>query len=213
MTTPGHSLLGHERQHLAAMLASVQRCTHLLHTTSTRIAWPLDAAELERRRRDTLPFEAIAAFRDSFTRQHRVLAAAMRQTALLLGHGGDGARSRFQLFVELGVLASADEWVQALACDAWSEQDHLMCSQRIAAQTNGLHQRQPMLLDTASALLHVCSHLLGVVPANADFADAFAAICSTVVRAERPGAWALVPPIGPMAGGEGRAGELAAQRG
>ena len=31
-----------EREHLANLLEAVQRCTHLLHASGSKVAWPLN---------------------------------------------------------------------------------------------------------------------------------------------------------------------------
>ena len=67
-----------EREHLANLLEAVQRCTHFLYSSSTKVNWPLDGNVLKQRQKDEAVFEALAAFNERFAKLQDTLSAAMR---------------------------------------------------------------------------------------------------------------------------------------
>ena len=46
-----------EREHLANMLEAVQRCTHLMHASGSKVAWPLSGVTLRQRCKESDLFE------------------------------------------------------------------------------------------------------------------------------------------------------------
>ena len=73
-----------ESEHLANLLEALQRCTHFLHASASKVAWPLDGVALRQRHKDVDLFESLAAFNERFAKLQDTLGAAMRHCALLM---------------------------------------------------------------------------------------------------------------------------------
>jgi len=54
-----------EREHLANLLEAVQRCTHFMHASGSKVAWPLNGVTLRQRCKEVDLFESLVASKDA----------------------------------------------------------------------------------------------------------------------------------------------------
>ncbi|MEO5341730.1 MAG: hypothetical protein H7842_00070 [Gammaproteobacteria bacterium SHHR-1] len=162
-----------EKTHLAQLLEAIQRCTYYLHATTTRLEWPLEGQTLEFRKKDSVLFEALAAFNERFAKLQDTLGAAMRHASLLLGESTESFLKVLAYYEKAGVVDSIETWqalrtVRNLAAHSY-ETDYAA----IAEHFNTLHEMVASLYQTAGLFIDHCENRLGVCPEHADFEPEF----------------------------------------
>ena len=167
------SLLDAEKTHLAQLLEAIQRCVYFLHAASLRIEWPLEGTALQARKKDTMLFEALAAFNERFAKLQDTLGAAMRHAAVLLGESTESFLKVLAYYEKVAVLDAIETWqalrtVRNLAAHRY-EIDYIA----IAEHFNTLRTMLPSLYRTAGLFIDHCEKKLAIVPVNGDFAPEF----------------------------------------
>ena len=167
-----------EREHLANLLEAVQRCTHFLYASSTKVNWPLDRNVLKQRQKDEALFEALAAFNERFAKLQDTLGAAMRHCALLMSEANSPFLKVLALFEKLAVIESIDSWQMCRTARNLAAHDYETDCALIAEHFNELQTLQPVLVRVGSRLLARCAQSLGIAPTTADFEAEFRRACT-----------------------------------
>lgn len=162
-----------EREHLANLLEAVQRCTHFLHASSSKVLWPLDGQRLKRSQKDEVLFEALAAFNERFAKLQDTLGAVMRHSAVLMGETTNPFLKVLALFEKLEVIDSIESWQLCRAARNLAAHDYETDYALIAEHFNELQALYPILVKAAARLLALCAQSLGVKPATPDFEGEF----------------------------------------
>jgi len=166
-------LLDAEKAHLSNLLEAIQRCTYFLHAASVKPVWPLQAEELQRRKKDEALFEALSAFNERFAKLQDTLGAAMRHACILLGESTESFLKVLAYYEKENVIDSIESWqalrtVRNLAAHSY-ETDYSV----IADHFNTLHEMLPGLYRIAALFNEHCAAKLGIEPAEKDFDDEF----------------------------------------
>ena len=167
-----------EREHLANLLEAVQRCTHFLYASSTKVNRPLDRNVLKQRQKDEALFEALAAFNERFAKLQDTLGAAMRHCALLMSEANSPFLKVLALFEKLAVIESIDSWQMCRTARNLAAHDYETDCALIAEHFNELQTLQPVLVKVGSRLLARCAQSLGIAPTTADFEAEFRRACT-----------------------------------
>jgi len=162
-----------EREHLGNLLEALQRCIYFLDATERRIPWPLEAAELEARKKDVDLFEALAAVNERFAKLQDTLGAAMRHSALLAGESTESFLKVLAYFEKVGVLDSVDQWQAARTARNLAAHDYELEYIEIAEHFNQLHDLTPGLYQQSERLLTFCREELHITPTRGEFSDEF----------------------------------------
>ena len=165
--------LAAEREHLANLLEAVQRCTHFLHASASKVHWPLDGQRLKESRKDEELFETLAAFNERFAKLQDTLGAAMRHCALLMGETTTPFLKVLALFEKLEVIDSIDGWQLCRTARNLAAHDYETDYALIAEHFNELQALEPILVNAAAGLLAQCVQSLGIHPATTDFEAEF----------------------------------------
>lgn len=165
--------LAAEREHLANLLEAVQRCTHFLHASASKVHWPLDGQRLKESRKDEALFETLAALNERFAKLQDTLGAAMRHCALLMGETTTPFLKVLALFEKLEVIDSIDGWQLCRTARNLAAHDYETDYASIAEHFNELQALEPILVNAAAGLLAQCVQSLGVHPATTDFEAEF----------------------------------------
>ena len=169
-----------EREHLANLLEAVQRCTHFLHASSSKVDWPLDGRALKQRQKDEALFETLAAFNERFAKLQDTLGAAMRHSALLMSEANSPFLKVLALFEKFGVIESIDSWQMCRTARNLAAHDYETDYALVAEHFNELQTLQPVLVRAASRLLAQCAQSLGIEPSTTDFEIEFRRACAAV---------------------------------
>lgn len=172
------SSLAAERQHLANLLEAAQRCTHFLHVSAGKVAWPLDGASLKLRQKDEALFEALAAFNERFAKLQDTLGAAMRHSALLMSEPTSPFLKVLSAFEKLGVIDSIADWQLCRTARNLAAHDYETDYALIAEHFNELRALQPFLVKAAERLLALCASSLAISPSTPDFETEFRQACA-----------------------------------
>lgn len=172
--------LAAEREHLANLLEAVQRCTHFLYASSTKVKWPLDGYALKQRQKDEALFEALAAFNERFAKLQDTLGAAMRHCALLMSEANSPFLKVLALFEKLAVLESIDSWQMCRTARNLAAHDYETDYVLIAEHFNELQTLQPVLIRVGARMLALCAQSLGIAPTTADFEAEFQRACAAM---------------------------------
>jgi hypothetical protein len=169
-------ILNAERQHLASLLDAIQRCVYFLHASDRKVAWPLNAAELDQRKKDESLFESLAAINERFAKLQDTMGAAMRHAAMLMSEPTDSFLKVLALYEKNGVIESIAAWQLCRSARNLAAHDYETEYAAIAEHFNTLHDLQPLLNQTAARFVAICAANLAVFPASAHFAQEFADI-------------------------------------
>lgn len=168
-----HDLLEEQRRHLARLLEAIQRCAWFLHQSDGKLEWPIDADELESRKKDVDLYETLAAINERFAKLQDSLASAMRHSALLMGEPTDSFLKVLAFFEKQGVIDSMDDWQRCRMVRNMAAHDYATDYRDVAEHFNLLHDLSDMLFQTARKLLELCRTLIKIQPASSDFTDEF----------------------------------------
>lgn len=169
-------VLESEREHLSSLLEALQRCVYFLDASERRIPWPLEAAELESRKKDVDLFESLAAVNERFAKLQDTLGASMRHAALLAGESTESFLRILTFFEKVGVLESVDQWQAARTARNLAAHDYELEYTEIAEHFNQLHELAPALYSEADRLLTFCREQLHIAPSRGEFAGEFRAV-------------------------------------
>lgn len=167
------NLLTSQRQHLAGLLLAIQRCAYFLHASDAHIPWPLHGPDLESRKKDLALFEALAAVNERFAKLQDTMGSAMRHSLVLSGEQADTFLKVLALFEKWGVVGSADQWQLARMARNLAAHDYETDYASVAEHFNTLHDLKPGLMAMSRRFVAYCQEVLGVGPAQADFAEDF----------------------------------------
>jgi hypothetical protein len=176
----GNQLLAAVKEHLGQLLEAIQRCGYFLDAASRKLPWPLQAEELQCRKKDESLFEALSAFNERFSKLQDTLGAAMRHASLLLGENTESFLKVLAYYEKQGVIESIGIWqtlrtVRNLAAHSY-DTDYAV----IAEHFNTLREMAPVLYRTAATFIDLCRDKLGIDPAQPDFTSEFNAITRTL---------------------------------
>lgn len=169
-----------EREHLANLLEAVQRCTHFLHASASKLPWPLDGQRLTESRKDEELFETLAAFNERFAKLQDTLGAAMRHCALLMGETTTPFLKVLALFEKLEVIDSIDAWQLCRTARNLAAHDYETDYAVIAEHFNELQALEPILVKAAAGLLVQCAQNLRIHPATSDFEGEFQRVLAAI---------------------------------
>ena len=169
-----------EREHLANLLEAVQRCTHFLHASASKVPWPLDGQRLTERRKDEELFETLAAFNERFAKLQDTLGAAMRHSALLMGETTTPFLKVLALFEKLEVIDSIDAWQLCRTARNLAAHNYETDYAVIAEHFNELQALKPVLVKAAAGLLAQCAHTLRIHPSTTDFEGEFQRVLAAI---------------------------------
>ncbi len=169
-----------EREHLANLLEALQRCTHFLHASVSKVPWPLDGITLRQRQKDVDLFEALAAFNERFAKLQDTLGAAMRHCALLMSEATAPFLKVLALFEKLEVIESVEAWQLCRTARNLAAHDYETDYALIAEHFNELQTLLPLLVKAASRLLALSALNLSIKPATSDFEAEFRQVCNTI---------------------------------
>ena len=169
-----------EREHLANLLEAAQRCTHFLHASASKVAWPLDGVTLRQRHKDVDLFESLAAFNERFAKLQDTLGAAMRHCALLMSEASAPFLKVLALFEKLEVIDSVEAWQLCRTARNLAAHDYETDYALIAEHFNELQALLPVLVGAAARLLALSAHSLGIEPATSDFKAEFRQVCHAI---------------------------------
>jgi hypothetical protein len=169
-----------EREHLSNLLEAVQRCTHFLHASASKVTWPLDGATLRQRQKDAGLFESLAAFNERFAKLQDTLGAAMRHSALLMSEATAPFLKVLALFEKLEVIDSVEAWQLCRTARNLAAHDYETDYALIAEHFNELRALLPGLVGAAARLIVMCARSLGIEPASSDFDAEFRHVCDAI---------------------------------
>lgn len=172
--------LSAEREHLGNLLEALQRCVYFLHSSVSKVAWPLDGNTLKQRQKDESLFEALAAFNERFAKLQDTLGAAMRHSALLMGESTSPFLKVLALFEKLGVIESVDSWQLCRTARNLAAHEYEIDYALLAEHFNELHGLVPSLVRATGRLLVLCGQSLSVTPSSTDFAMEFSYVIEAV---------------------------------
>lgn len=182
----GSAVLEAERAHLAGLLEAIQRCVYFLEASDRKHTWPLTSERLVRNKKDIALFESLAAINERFANLQDTLGAAMRHAALLAGEPGNTFLKVLVFYDKVGVLDSVAAWQICRTTRNLAAHDYETDYAAIAEHFNALPALIPNLYGDAARFLVYCQENLGVLPAQADFADEFSVIVSVQVTLRQP---------------------------
>lgn len=166
-------ILDQQRRYLAQLLEAIQRSAYFLRQSQAKVIWPLQEPTLEQNCKNVDLFETLAAINERFAKLQDSLAAAMRNTALLMGEYPDNFLKVLATFEKWGVLESSSQWQQVRVIRDMAAHDYDLDYRNIADHFNTLYDLTPMLLDTARNLLRHADQSLSLHPASATFTAEF----------------------------------------
>lgn len=169
-----------EREHLANLLEALQRCTHFLHASSSKVDWPLDGLRLKRDQKDEALFEALAAFNERFAKLQDTLGAAMRHCALLMSETTTPFLRVLALFEKLEVIDAIEQWQLCRTARSLAAHDYETDYALIAEHFNELQALRPILVKATERLLALCAQSLSIHPASTDFEAEFQRACAAI---------------------------------
>ena len=169
-----------QKDHLANLLAAIQRSAYFLAAADRKLPWPLDAAGLATRKKDESLYQTLSAFNERFAKLQDILGAAMRHAALLLGERTDGFLHVLAWFEKQGVLDSVEDWQALRIARNQAAHEYETDYEAIAEHFNALHGYLPTLYATAWRLVQLCEARLGIAPGDRDFALEFQALVGGV---------------------------------
>jgi hypothetical protein len=105
-----NQLLDSEKRYLADLLEAIQRCVFFLDAANSSLTWPLQADVLQREKKNTAMFGAIAAVNERFAKLQDTLAAGMRHALGLLSEPADTFLKVLSFYEKFGVIDSIAEW-------------------------------------------------------------------------------------------------------
>lgn len=170
------SILDAERAYLAGLLEAIQRCVYFLDASDKKLAWPLSGEFLEKRKKDIMLFESMAAMNERFAKLQDTLGAAMRHASLLAGEPADTFLKVLGFYEKAGVLDSISSWQLCRTTRNLAAHDYETEYPEIAEHFNSLHLLLPSLYGDASRFLDYCRATLGVTPQHGDFSGDFSVI-------------------------------------
>ena len=169
-----------ESEHLANLLEALQRCTHFLHASASKVAWPLDGVALRQRHKDVDLFESLAAFNERFAKLQDTLGAAMRHCALLMSEATTPFLKVLALFEKLEVIESVEAWQLCRTARNLAAHDYETDYALIAEHFNELRALLPVLVGAAARLIALSAKSLGIEPATTDFEAEFRQVCNAI---------------------------------
>lgn len=170
------TILDAERAHLAKLLESVQRCVFFLDASDRKLSWPLQAKELQRRKRDVDLFESLAAIDERFAKLQDTLGSAMRHAALLAGEPVDSFLKVLSFYEKCGVIDSMEAWQLYRTARNLAAHEYETSYAAIAEHFNVLHELLPALYRDAANFVRHCKQTLGIGPETRDYEADFLAI-------------------------------------
>jgi hypothetical protein len=172
--------LAAEREHLANLLEAVQRCTHFLHASASKVTWPLDEATPRHRHEDVDLFESVAAFNERFAKLQDTLGAAMRHSALLMGEANAPFLRVLALFEKLEVIDTIEARQLCRTARNLAAHDNETDYAFIPEHFNELWALLPVLVGAAARLLASIARHLGIEPATSEFDVEFRQVCDVI---------------------------------
>lgn len=176
MTKPTTVLLEQARYHLADLIEAIQRCVYFLDAADSSLQWPLDAASLQRNKKDKSLFGALAAINERFAKLQDTQGAAMRHAMELLGEPTETFLKVLAYYEKVGVIGSVAGWQTCRAARNLAAHAYETDYEMIAEHFNALHEMKPELYRSANAFVSHCRDALDIGPASEDFASEFVSI-------------------------------------
>ncbi len=173
-------LLRQEKAHLAELIEAVQRCVYFLEAADASLQWPLEASMLEKHKKDTAVFGALAALNERFAKLQDTLGAAMRHAMGLYGEPAETFLEVLAFQEKIGVIASSAEWQTCRTARNLAAHSYETDYATIAEHFNALHEMRGFLYRSASRFISRCQEKLGVEPAQPDFSEEFGLIVRRV---------------------------------
>jgi len=173
------SILDSEKQYLAELLETIQRCVYFLDASSSKLAWPLTADLLETQKKNVVLFEAMAAINERFAKLQDTLGAAMRHACILAGEPTDSFLKVLSFYQKTGVLESVESWQLCRTARNLAAHDYDIDYAEIADHFNSLKTLTPLLYMSAVRFLNYCQEELSIAPKQADFTTEFTLIVKT----------------------------------
>ena len=155
--------------HLAGLIEAVERCVYFLNSLAAKVPSPLEAEQLQRRRKDEALFETLAATNERFAKLQDVLSSAFRHAALLAGEKTDSFLEVLAFFEKAGVLSSVHDWQRIRLLRNLASHDYETDYPSVAAHFNSLLAAVPVLFETAGRFVDWCRAHLDIGPASIDF--------------------------------------------
>jgi len=171
-----HAILEAERAHLANLLEAIQRCVFFLEASKQKLTWPLQAEEIQKRKRDVELFESLAAINERFAKLQDTLGSAMRHAALLAGEPVDSFLKVLSFYEKTNVIESMDIWQLYRTTRNLAAHDYETDYAEVAEHFNALYKLLPALYGDAARFVEYCHSTLDIQPADADFDEDFRAI-------------------------------------
>lgn len=170
------AILDAERSHLSNLLEAVQRCVFFLEASSQKLPWPLQAKEIEGRKRDVDLFESLSAINERFAKLQDTLGSSMRHAALLAGEPVDSFLKVLSFYEKSNVIESVAVWQLYRATRKLAAHDYETDYTEIAEHFNSLHGLLPALYGDAARFVQYCDEALDIQPASPDFSKDFQVI-------------------------------------
>ena len=166
-------VLNAQQNHLSNQLEAIQRCVFFLEASRCKLSWPLEAEEIQLRKRDINLFEALAAINERFSKLQDILGAAMRHAALLAVEPVDTFLKVLSFYGKLGVIQSVTTWQLYRTIRSLAAHDYETDYTAVADHFNSLHGLLSSLYGDAARFMHHCDNTLGIQPTSLDFEEDF----------------------------------------
>lgn len=173
------AILNAEKLHLAELLEAIQRCVYFLDASSQKLTWPLTKEQLQKRKKDVILFEAMAAINERFSKLQDTLGAAMRHACILAGEPTDSFLKVLGFYEKTAVIESVASWQLCRTAHNLAAHDYEIEYAEIADHFNTLKSLTPILYLSAIRFLNYCHETLGIEPKQDDFTMEFMAIIKT----------------------------------
>ena len=99
-----------KREHLAILLEVVQRCTHFMHASGSKVFWPLHGVPLRQRCKEVDLFDSLAASRLRSSEVQENLGMTTRSIANVEEQDVDLFGAVIVSMERLKIIDSADHW-------------------------------------------------------------------------------------------------------